>query len=156
MTYIDKNLLTDEKVLFRTKKSLIIFATPLVILLFVCFTTPYMQENPILHRILWLPWVVCGVIWMAVWLEYQMSEYVVTNKRVMMREGFFYRHTNELRIMSISQVNIEQSLIGQMFNYGAILINAMGAYDAFSFIAKPNMFQRSVNEQLDKLSLHAD
>lgn len=151
MTYIDRNLLSEEKILFRTKKHLIIFLAPLLILIFSCFASYYMRHNFILMKLIWAPWVVSAIIFAVTWLEYYFSEYVVTNKRVMMREGFFYRHSNELRLSTIAQINVDQSLIGQFLNYGSIVLNAMGAFDAFSFIDKPNLFQKYVNEQLDKL-----
>lgn len=69
-----------------------------------------------------------------------------------MREGFFNRHVNEMRLATISQINVSQSLLGQMFNYGMVSINAFGAFDAFTVLAKPYTFQKYVNEQLDKIT----
>ena len=69
-----------------------------------------------------------------------------------MREGFFYRHTNETRLATISQINVNQSLLGQILNFGTVIINAFGAFDTFTMIAKPFLFQKYVNEQLDKVA----
>ncbi|RDI38056.1 PH domain-containing protein [Aquicella lusitana] len=152
MSYIDRNLLPDERILFRTKKHIIIFFLPAVWTLFSFYATYYMRSNPILIRLDWVPWLLALLFWGYVGLEYFFSEFAVTNKRVMMREGFFYRHTNETRLATISQINVGQSLIGQLLNYGSIYINAFGAYDAFSMIAQPFIFQKYVNEQLDKIT----
>ena len=152
MSYIDRNLLPEERILFRTKKHIIVFFFP-VILLFICiYATPYMSQNPILVKLVWAPWLVAGIFWAYVGLDYMTSEFAVTNKRVMMREGFFYRHANEMRLTTISQINIDQSLVGQLLNYGRITLNAFGAYDSFPMIANPNRFQKYVNEQLDILT----
>lgn len=151
MSYIEKNLLPDERILFRTKKSLIIFAYPIFWTIFSIFATIYMTSDDILKNIIWAPWLVALTLWVYIWLEYITSDFVVTNKRVMMKEGFFIRHTNEMRISAVSQVNVDQSLLGQMLNYGIVSINAFGAYDAFSVISQPFIFQKTVNEQLDKL-----
>lgn len=151
MSYIERNLLQDEQVLFRTKKHKIIFAYPVFWTIFAVIATNYMQNQQLLQHIIWAPWIVAFITWFYSLLEYITSEFVVTNKRVMMREGFFIRHTNEMRISSISQVNVEQSLLGQMLNYGIVSINAFGAYDSFSVISRPFLFQKAVNEQLDKL-----
>lgn len=78
------------------------------------------------------------------------SEYAVTNKRVMMREGFFFRHTNEMRLSTISQVNVNQSLLGQLLNYGIVTLMAFGAQDSYTIISQPNQFQRYINQQADK------
>jgi uncharacterized membrane protein YdbT with pleckstrin-like domain len=151
MSYIDRNLLSDEKIIFRTRKHLIIFLSPLLILLISCFASYYMRHNLVLKTFVWAPWVVALVVAAATGLEYYASEYAITNKRILMREGFFYRHTNEMRISAVSQVNVDQSLAGQFLGYGAIVINAMGAFDAFSYIDKPTVFQQYVNAELDKL-----
>lgn len=151
MSYLDRNLLPDERVLFRTKKSLIVFFYPVVWLIFSVFATEYMQKDMILQMLIWAPWLLAAVLWGSAWLNYYFSEFAVTNKRVMMREGFFVRHSNEVRLATVSQVNVEQSLIGQMLNYGTVAINAFGAFDAYPLIAKPFQFQQAVNEQLDQV-----
>ena len=154
MSYIDKNLLQDERVLFRTKKHLIIFFFPLVWTIFCVYATSYMRGNLLLAKVEWAPWLLALIFWAYVWLEYKTSEFAVTNKRVMMREGFFYRHANEIRLSAISQVNVDQSLLGQMLNYGIVSINAFGAYDSYTMISQPFQFQKFVNQELDNTLSH--
>lgn len=151
MSYIDKNLLGGETILFRTKKHLIIFLLPVLCTLFAIFASVYLIESPILQKLNWIPWLLVLIFWGYVGILYLGSDYAVTNKRVMMREGFFHRHTNETRIATVSQVNVNQSIIGQIFNYGTVSINAFGAFDSFTLIAKPIKFQQQVNDQLDKV-----
>lgn len=152
MSYIDKNLLPDERILFRTKKHPIIYLFPFILTVLSALTTPHMLDDQFLVNVVWAPWILTLFFWINAWLEYVTSDFVVTNKRVMMREGFIYRHTNEMRLAAISQVNVYQSLLGQFLNYGVVTINAFGAFDAYSMIAKPVKFQRHVNSELDKLS----
>lgn len=149
MSYIDRNLLPGESILFRTKKHPIIFTVPVLLLIFCAYVHGYMMSNPILHLVWWAPWAVTAVFWGYVGLNYYTSEFAVTNKRIMMREGFFTRHTNEMRVGAISQVNVDQNLIGQMMNFGMVSINAFGAFDNYSTINRPVLFQRYVNQQID-------
>lgn len=151
MSYIDNNLLPNEQILFRTKKHFIIFFIPVVWTILALIAAMYMYDNPILSKLYWLPWIIAVVFWGYAWLEYQFSDFAVTDKRIMMREGFFTRHTNEMRIATISQVNVEQTLVGQLLNYGTVSINAFGAYDVYTLIAKPTQFQRMVNARIDKV-----
>lgn len=151
MSYIERNLLPDERVLFRTKKHIIIFLLPVLLLFFSAYATSYMAANDVLAAVQWAPWFVTVLIWCNVGLNYITSEFAVTNKRVMMREGFFVRHSNELRLATISQVNVEQSIVGQILNYGTVSLNAFGAFDAYPLIAKPFQFQKAVNQQLDQV-----
>ena len=109
MSYIDRNLLPDEQIRFRTKKHLIIFFYPIVVTIIALYAYQYMHTNFILTTIEWVVPLLAFLFVGTVWLEYVTSEFVVTNKRIIMREGFFYRHLTELRINTISQINVEQS-----------------------------------------------
>ncbi len=153
MSFIERNLLPNEEILFRTRKHVIIFFFPLVVTLVALFTQSYLEANPILVKVSKAPWALAAILWCYYGLEYFFSDYVVTNKRVRMREGLFFRHANELRLTTIAQVNVDQSLIGIMLNYGTVSLNAMGAFDAYPTIAKPNAFRQYINVELDKLAL---
>lgn len=150
MSYIDRNLLPDEQIIFRTKKHLVIFFFPILVLILCAYASVYMGGNQILSRVQWVPWVVTILIWGCVGLNYYTSEFAVTNKRVMMREGFFTRHSNEMRLTAISQVNVDQNIIGSLADFGTVSINAFGVSDFYSMINHPILFQKAVNEQLDK------
>lgn len=151
MRSIEKNLLPGEQILFQTKKSLFIFFFPIICIIFCFFATYYMVENPILNNLIWIPWIITLILWGYVGLEYLTSQFAITNKRVVMREGFFNLHANELRISVIAQVNIDQNVIGQLANFGTVSLNAFGAADAYTMIAKANEFKTVLNTQLDKI-----
>lgn len=150
MGYIDRNLLNDERILFRTKKSVIIFLFPALWTIFSYYAASYMHDNSVLMKVEIVPWVLAFIFWSYSGLEYYSSDYAVTNKRVMMREGFFTRHSNEIRLNAISQVNVDQSLPGQLLSYGVVTINAFGATDSFPTISHPFAFQQAVNQQIDQ------
>jgi uncharacterized membrane protein YdbT with pleckstrin-like domain len=150
MSYIDRNLLAGERIIFRTKKSLMVFFFPVVWTIFASYATNYMHSQSLLQQLVWLPGALALFLWASSGIVYLSSDYVVTDKRVMMREGFFIRRTNEVRINTISQVNVDQSLLGQLLNYGVVILNAFGAQDAYTMISNPGEFQRNVNQQLNK------
>lgn len=151
MSYIDKNLLPDERILFRTKKHLIIFFLPLVSTVVAYYAVIFMKSNPMLDSLTLIPLGLTAFYWIYQGIIYMASEFAVTNKRVMMREGFFVRHSNEMRLSAIAQVNIEQNLLGQLLNFGVVSINGFGGtHDVFYMIASPFEFQKQVNQQVDK------
>lgn len=151
MTFIERNLLPDERIFFATKKHVIIFFYPVVVFIIAIYAFQYMNANPLLGHVKWIPILIALLIFSSVWLEYATSEFVITNKRILMREGFFYRHSTELRLNTISQVNVGQSMFGQMLDYGTVSLNAFGAADSFNIIAHPMQFQRYANEQMDRV-----
>lgn len=149
--YSDRNLLPGETVIFRTRKHKIIFLVPVLLTIGALYAYPYVSQNQILMKVVWALFIVPAIFWGYTLVEYLTSIFVVTNKRIMMREGFFNRHTNETLLTSISQVTVDQHLIAQLLNYGNVTVNAFGASDTFVMIANPFQFQQSLNEQLNRV-----
>lgn len=155
MSYIDKLLLADEKIIYRTKKHIIIFLTPtiLTILLFLFYKNIYIGTlfGSTVNEIMLLPAVAVLIVWLNILLNYVTSDFIVTTKRVIMKEGFFFRHMNETQLRTISNVTVNQTLAGQLLNYGTICINTFGGdNDPFSTITSPNAFQKYLQMQLSK------
>ncbi len=171
MSYVDKTLLPDEQISFRTKKHYIIFTVPMIFLLLALLFytdntvtraingmfTGLMQHNFLATYITRVPALIFALA--AVysgsqqWLMYLTSDYAVTNKRVIMKEGFFDRVLCDTRLTTVSHVTVEQPLLGQFLNYGTVVINGFGGTrDIFIQLASPNEFQKAVHAQLDKIA----
>jgi uncharacterized membrane protein YdbT with pleckstrin-like domain len=166
MSYIDSNLMPDETISFRTRKSTVIFSFPLLLLLcglifwaifmFVVSAVPPLQN---LANQFYLNYVLLIVVILIslgsgfnIWLEYITSDFVVTNRRLIMKEGFFVRHMAETRLTAVSHVSVQQNLMGQLFNYGTVFINNFGgSSDQFTQISSPVAFQKNVHIQLDAI-----
>jgi uncharacterized membrane protein YdbT with pleckstrin-like domain len=83
-------------------------------------------------------------------IHYISCEYAVTNKRVIIKTGFIYRQTMETLLQKIEAINVDQSIIGRLFNYGTIIITGTGGTkEAFESITDPLTFRRVVQEQTD-------
>ncbi len=145
--YIGKNLLPDEKILYRTKKHWIIFLIPLFLTLMTVFF--FLNINPFVVKISYILAIITILHWFNQFLLYYASEFAITDKRVMMREGFFYRHTNETRLSAISNVGATQSLLAQALSYGTVFINTFGGEtDKFTELDQPILFQKKLQELL--------
>lgn len=151
MSSIEKNLLSDEQIVYRTKKHWIIFFAPsawIIVAIIFAF-----NENPWIVKAALAPAIAGLIIGLGKWLDYITSDFVVTNKRVMMKEGFFTRHTNELRLATVSNMTVNQSLLGQFFDYGTVILSPFGGReDIFTEIARPFEFQKQTQMQLDKVT----
>ncbi|MHB1949233.1 MAG: PH domain-containing protein [Gammaproteobacteria bacterium] len=151
MSFLDQNLLPGEEIIYRTRKHYILFLVP--VLLTIATFYFLLNQNPYVAKVAFLPAIAAIISWANQFLTYVTSEFAVTNKRIRMREGFFYRHTNETRLATIADVSVNQSLVGQMLNFGTIFINAFGGgEDPFTQIASPNEFQRQLQAQLDLIT----
>jgi uncharacterized membrane protein YdbT with pleckstrin-like domain len=168
MSYIDKSLSPDEKIVFRTQKHYIIFMVPVIFLIITCLFCTDLHFvasmnntfNQITHQIPFLGGIhrvpALFFLLMAIytgamqWLTYVTSDYVVTNRRVVMKEGFFDRYTSDSRLSTISHVTVDQNLLAQAWNYGTLTINGFGGnQDRFVQVANPAAFQKAVQEQLN-------
>lgn len=150
MSILDKNLLPDEQITFRTKKSMIIFLIPVILTLFTLFFL--VNSNPYVFKISFLPAIAAAISWLTQSLLYNTSEFAVTTKRIIMREGFFIRHTNDTRLSTIANISVDQGLLGQMLDYGTVILHAFGGdADPFMQIAAPNEFRKQMQIQLDRL-----
>lgn len=147
MGYIDKNLLPDERILFRAKKSLIIFFFPFCWMIAAIFC--HLNSNPFVVKFAFAPAFAAIFLGFNQYINYMCSDFAITNKRILMREGFFYRHTNDTRLTTIANITVNQSLLGQALNYGTVLVNTFGGEsDLFSEIDNPFAFQKTLQEQI--------
>lgn len=143
------NLLADEAILYKTKKHFIIFFTPMIWTLAALIFL--MIGQPLVNKVAFIPGLIALGSWLNEFLNYATSVFVITNKRVLMREGFFFKHSNEMRLATIANATVNQSLLGQFLNYGTVILYPFGGNaDPFMQIAFPNEFQKELQQQLDK------
>jgi len=75
-------------------------------------------------------------------IDYLTSEFVVTNKRVVMKTGLIQRKIFEMNIAKIESVNVLQSIIGRLFNYGTVvIIGTGGSREMYYKISRPLDFK---------------
>ncbi len=88
---IDRELLPDEQVLFRTGKHYIVFLHAVIwaIVTGIFLLTP----NPLIMKFALVPALATVVTAINQWFVYYFADFVVTNRRLLMKEGFFFRHT---------------------------------------------------------------
>lgn len=147
---INTQLLPEEIILYETKKHIILFITPVIWTLATLVFL--MMSNEYITKITFVPAIIALCSWINELLNYYIAEFVITNKRILMREGFFFKHTNEMRLSAISNVTVNQSFLGQLLQYGTVIIYPFsGDKDPFLNISDPTIFQKKLQEQLDKL-----
>jgi uncharacterized membrane protein YdbT with pleckstrin-like domain len=150
MSALDTKLLAGEEIIYRTKKHWIVFFTPLIWTLGTIFLL--FNSNPIIFKLAACPGLLALLTWINQILIYITSEFAITNKRVMMKEGFFVLHASELRLSTVSNMTVNQSLLGQILGYGIVVINPFGgSADVFRDILNPFEFQKRTQAELDKV-----
>jgi uncharacterized membrane protein YdbT with pleckstrin-like domain len=99
----------------------------------------------------WLPVVALLVFTLAAWLKRNLIEMVCTNKRVVKRTGIVNVTTEELHRERIESVEIRQSILGRIFNYGDILFSGTGTSKVvFKFISQPRLMKQIIDSVINR------
>ncbi|MDY4174720.1 MAG: PH domain-containing protein [Bacteroidales bacterium] len=78
------------------------------------------------------------------------DEFVITNKRIIMKTGLISRNIFEMTVQHVESVNVDQSILGRIFGYGTVIIvGSGGTKESFPDIAKPLAFRRAFMDTLD-------
>jgi uncharacterized membrane protein YdbT with pleckstrin-like domain len=146
MSYIRKHLLMDEHVVFETKKHAIVFLPALVwLLLFSLILHLHISTYLALF-----PLTVAVVVLVFNGIDYCFSEYAVTNKRIMMKEGFFWRQSIEAMLTSVAQTQVRQSLLARLCRFGQLNITGFGGTNHFVNVKNPQQFQETIQGYLGR------
>lgn len=161
MGYIRQNLLQNEKIIYFTRMHWIVFATPVLFLaaafLFSMFSSILFPGRIPFLNIRLGNVVVLGCFAAAIFsgigafISYATSEYAITNKRIMMKIGWISRDSIELFINRIEAIQIDQTILGRILDYGALkVVGTGGTQDLFNYIPRPLAFRKSAQEQIDR------
>ena len=71
-------------------------------------------------------------------LRWWVTEIAVTSRRVIYKQGFVRRQTNEMNMDKVESVQINQSILGRMLDYGDVTILGTGeGFETLRAIASP-------------------
>jgi uncharacterized membrane protein YdbT with pleckstrin-like domain len=162
MSYIDKNLIPGEQVIYRTRLHWIVIfwhlifaaifgAAGIYLLAGMPGTNLSQGEYTGYERIggaVLLAFALISII--ISFVRRSSVEMAVTNKRVTVKVGLVSRSTEEMMLARIESIMVDQTLMGRMMNYGTITLRGVGGTpDPFRNIAHPLEFRRQVQHQLD-------
>lgn len=108
-SYVEGILTNGESVAYQGKVSIWSLA-PLLFLGFV-----------------FLPFYGLGLLfWIAAAIKYFTTELAITNKRVVAKFGFISRSTIEINLQKIESIQVNQGILGRIFNFGSIVVSGAG------------------------------
>jgi uncharacterized membrane protein YdbT with pleckstrin-like domain len=100
----------------------------LIVAFFVWLLTP---DTGALHTIgagLALIFLALGLFYLGrAWLRRWTTEYAVTDRRVIYKQGLIWRRTMEVNMDKVSSVDVDQGIVGRILNYGTVKIHSAGA-----------------------------
>lgn len=126
-SYIQESLVDGENIIHSGKISIWSLA-PLILLGFILLPA----------------WGVGILCWIAAGIRYLTTELAFTNKRVIAKFGFISRDTVEININKIESIQVNQGILGRIFDYGTLVISGAGTPQApIPGIANPMQFRRA-------------
>jgi uncharacterized membrane protein YdbT with pleckstrin-like domain len=146
MGYVQKVLQPGERLIYETNVSWISYVPGVLLLLLALII--YVVAGELYAWPLWNT-IVSGVILLVslwflfgAWFERWTTEIAITDRRIIHKTGFIRRDTIEMSVEKVESVDVNQSLLGRMLDYGDILVRGTGAGLApLRHIASPLAFR---------------
>jgi uncharacterized membrane protein YdbT with pleckstrin-like domain len=134
MRYVDHVLQPGETVRHVTTVSWIDYLPGLflwiIAVVLLVFIAPQSQSSSGLSMAGWIavaaPFAVGAVLLIKHWWHRWTTEVAVTDRRIIYKTGFINRHTVEMHMDKVESVDVDQSILGRLLNYGDITIRGTG------------------------------
>ena len=149
--YIDQILQPGEKVLYSTNAHWI-FYLPGILAWIAAAVLLVLSRATITEGIILLCLSASAVVALAAlywtvkaWFHRWTTETDVTNLRVVHKAGFIKRRTFEISLDKVESVDVNQSILGRILNYGDVTILGVGeGRETIATIASPLSFRNFI------------
>ncbi|MDA9475215.1 MULTISPECIES: PH domain-containing protein [Bradyrhizobium] len=149
--YIDEILQPGERVLYSTNAHWI-FYFPAILAWIVALGLLILSRQAAVD---WLVLLCLGAASVAAlaavywtlkgWFHRFTTETDVTNLRVVHKTGFIKRRTFEMALDKVESVDVDQTILGRILNYGDVTIRGVGeGIETIKTIASPLAFRSSI------------
>ncbi|MCZ2248199.1 MAG: PH domain-containing protein [Bacteroidia bacterium] len=176
MSYIQDNLMPNEKILFTARVHPAVFLPSIVALVFTIALFIYGSNNAAtisragspppqttagnlvgimllcFSGFLLLYSVLLGLQALIIIFT---TEFAVTNRRVIAKTGFIRRHTLEMLLPKIESVSVNQNVLGRLLNFGTVTVTGTGGTkESFRAIVKPVGVRKKINQIIEGYMQH--
>jgi len=146
------SLSSDENVIYSTRLSKRIFVKPFLasvlalVLAYICGTI----ASEFAHYFVWACLALAVLCFVSPFTKYLLSQFQVTNQRVIIRHGLLARTTYEMILQKIESIAVNQSLADRfIWGSGTLVITGTGGTkEVFPNVGCAVAFQDHLNEAL--------
>ncbi|HEV7634412.1 MAG TPA: PH domain-containing protein [Bradyrhizobium sp.] len=149
--YIDDILQPGEKVLYSTNAHWMFYLPAIaawIVALFLFLLSRQTVTDSLVLLCLSAAAVVAivALYWtVKAWFHRWTTETDVTNLRVVHKTGFIKRRTFEMSLDKVESVDVNQSILGRMLNYGNVTVRGVGeGAETIDTIASPLDFRNHI------------
>lgn len=152
MSYVDNTLLPGEKVILRAQIHWIVFTTPALMGILTLGVYFWLGQHLVGAAI----GLIALVGFAKSLMYFYATELAVTDRRVIAKFGFIQRDTYELNVNRVTSLNVDQSVLGRILNYGDITVVGMGgSLTPIPAIVSPLQFRRYILAEVEGTKLDA-
>ena len=133
MSYILSNLKDNEKLAFKSSQSIkslffwsFIFGFIGLVLVLLKGFVVIMGVSSTGYNLYLIYWSVLLFFLIKNLITYFTTEYGITSNRVISKKGLIRRDIEEINLSSIESINVNQTILGRILNYGTIIISGRG------------------------------
>jgi uncharacterized membrane protein YdbT with pleckstrin-like domain len=144
MTENDK----DANVVYFTRLHWVIFFWPIVF--FCLIATAHVFINQLAELCMFLEFF--ALLWIVMtWVTYYFSSLTIKKKQVILRTGVVVRQTVDIPLAKIETIDIRQSILGSIFQYGALIITGTGGTKhLINYLHKPLTCRRYIEQLMNE------
>ena len=85
------------------------------------------------------------ILFVPAWLRRLGTEIAVTDRRIILKRGLIQRHTIEINMDKVESVDVDQSILGRIFDYGTVTVHGTGAgIEPLSNVSAPIALRNAV------------
>lgn len=152
MSYVQHVLRPGEEIMHSTQLHWIIYLPGLVVLIpaviiYAVSFAPDIDNNVRFTvsvtgtALLAIAVVLLFVAWFRRWT----TEFAITSRRIIYKRGFIWRRTIEMQMDKVESVDVHQSILGRILNFGTITVRGVGVgIEPLPKIAAPIEFRHHV------------
>jgi uncharacterized membrane protein YdbT with pleckstrin-like domain len=149
--YIDEILQPGEKVLYSTNAHWMFYLPAIgawiVVLVLLILSRMSFNDTVVMLCLASAAVVAVAALYRTVkaWFHRLTTETDVTNRRVVHKTGFIKRRTFEMALDKVESVDVNQTIMGRILNYGDVTIMGVGeGKETISTIADPLAFRNAI------------
>jgi uncharacterized membrane protein YdbT with pleckstrin-like domain len=136
---------TEEAPVYQARLHWIIFAPPIALFAAGAVAAVF---QPVTAIVLLLASIAAIV---GAYFKYATTLIVITDRRVLYQTGFIARNTTEMRKEKIESIDVSQSVLGRLLDFGAVTVKGTGGgIEAIHNVAAPYELRRHVAAEGDE------
>ena len=162
MSYVQDNLMPNEKVLFSARihpaiilPAVLAFITSIAILIIAVSLGS--QQDVGASMASCLVFLMAAAFFLSsiaaavqAFIAMRTTEFAVTNRRIVAKRGFIRRRSLEMLLPKVESVAVQQNVLGRLLNFGTVTVTGTGGTtEGFPAIVDPLTLRNKINQIIE-------